>query len=351
MLIKPVGWIAIIMLLMISCIKDPPLNPEADIESFTIDKDLLLADVFIDQVNSKIVLHLTDDAYDSGFAPFITTSAGATVTPASGDSIFFGGDTIHYVTRSQDGRYAKRYTVELASIGNWAFDFEHWEIQPTDKYAYPVEDDGSMVWTTGNPGVALSGVSKDPSSYPTRSTSDHMYGMKAAELVTLKGTALSGLVGIRLFAGSLFTGTFNSLNAFVNPLTATEFGQPFAGRPRRFSGYFKYTAGSIFQDKEGNAVPGMKDSCSIYAVLFKGNTRLDGTNINTSDRIVATARLKTTGDHAQFTRFDIPFEYATTAPLTGKHMMAIVVSSSQYGDTYRGAIGSRLVVDSLRIIY
>lgn len=351
MLIRRTGWTALLAILFSSCIKDPPLNPEADIETFTVNKDLLLADVFIDQVNSKIVLHLTDDAYASGLAPVITTSTGATLQPASGDSIFFNGDTVRYVTRSEDGRYSKRYTVELASIGNWAFDFEDWDIQPTDKYAYPVDSDGGLTWTTGNPGVALSGVSKDPLSYPTRSSTDHMYGAKAAELVTLKGTALSGLVGIRLFAGSLFTGTFNSLNAFVNPLEATEFGQPFAGRPRRFSGYFKYTAGPTFQDKEGNAVPGMKDSCSIYAVLFTGNTRLDGTNINTSDRVVATARLRTTDDHAQFTRFDIPFEYTSTAPLVGKHMMAIVVSSSQYGDTYRGAIGSRLVVDSLKIVY
>ncbi len=334
-----------------SCIKDPPLNPEADIETFTVNQQFLLSDVFIDQVNGRIVLQLTDKAYASGLAPVITTSPGARVLPASGDSIHFNDDTIRYVVTSADGVHTKTYRVELASIGKWKFDFENWAIQDKDKYEYPLEEDGSTLWTSGNPGVALSGVNKDPSAYPTRSTTDFRFGAKAAELVTLKGTALSGLVGIKLFAGSLFTGTFNSTNALIKPLEATQFGQPFVGRPQRFSGYFKYTAGPNFQDKEGVVLPGVHDSCSIYAVLFKGNTRLDATNINTSDRIVAVARLKTTDNHPQFTRFDLPFEYNSSLPLIGKHMLAIVVSSSQYGDSYRGAIGSRVVVDSLNIIY
>ncbi|WP_162915866.1 PCMD domain-containing protein [Paraflavitalea soli] len=334
-----------------SCIKAPPLNPEADIETFTVNKQLLLSDVFIDQVNGRIVLNLTDKAYNSGIAPVITTTTGAAIQPASGDSIHFDDDTVRYVVRSEDGANTKTYKVELASIGAWKFDFEHWAIQDKDKYDYPLEEDGSTLWTSGNPGVALSGVAKDPAAYPTRSTTDKRFGDKAAELVTLKGTALSGLVGIKLFAGSLFTGTFNSTNALVEPLKATQFGQPFVGKPLRFTGYFKYVAGPNFQDKAGNILPGVRDSCSIYAVFFKGNTSLDATNINTSDRIVAVAKLKTTDDHPQFTRFDLPFEYNSSLPLTGKHMLAIVVSSSQYGDNYRGAIGSRLVVDSLNIIH
>ncbi|WP_315820940.1 PCMD domain-containing protein [Paraflavitalea speifideaquila] len=342
---------SLLILACASCIKDPPLNPEADIESFTVDKQLLLSDVFIDQVNGRIVLQLTDKAYADGLAPVITTSIGSRVQPASGESIHFTDDTIRYVVSSEDGAHTKTYRIELASIGKWKFDFEHWGLQDKDKYEYLLEEDGSSPWTSGNPGVALSGVNKDPSAYPTRSTTDHRFGAKAAELETLKGTALSGLAGIKLFAGSLFTGTFNSTNALIKPLEATQFGQPFGGRPQRFTGYFKYTAGPNFQNKEGVILPGIRDSCSIYAVLFKGNTRLDATNINTSDRIVAVARLKTTDDHSQFTRFDLPFEYNSSLPLIGKHMLAIVVSSSQYGDSYQGAIGSRLVVDSLNIIY
>lgn len=337
------------VLLLQSCIKDAPPDPEADIVTFTIDSSLTTGNVFIDQANRKILLYLKTKAYETGLVPVITVSPGATLSPASGDSIHFDKD-IQYTVTSQSKAYQKTYTVQVVSVGNWYFNFENWGQNSTDKYQYPIEPDGSVIWSSGNPGVALSGVNKDPQSYPLRATTDGYQGSMGADLVTLAGTPLSNLVGIKLFAGSLFLGVFNSQNAFTNPLGATQFGQPFKGRPARFTGYYKYTPGPDFQDKNGNIIPGMSDSCNIYAVLFKGQDRLDGTNVLTSNKIIATAILPEGSAKSNFTRFDIPFQYIPNADLSGDLMLTIVASSSKNGDTYRGAINSHLVVDSLRII-
>ncbi len=332
-----------------ACIKDEPPNPEADIETFTLPDSLLTGDIFIDQSNRKILLYLEPEAFESGVAPVITTSKGAGISPASGDSIHFDRENIYTVT-SASGENQKQYTVEVVSIGEWKWGFEHWLIHDQDKYQYVVEEDGKQVWSSGNPGIAISGVSKRPDAYPLRATNDSESGTYAAEMVTLKGTVISGLVGIKLFAGSLFLGNFDISNALLEPLKATQFGQPYTGRATRFTGYYKYTPGATYQDKAGNAVPGVTDSCAIYAVLYTGRTRLDATNIHTSDRIVARAELPDGSGRGNWTRFDIPFTYLPGRSTTRDMMMAIVASSSKDGDQYRGAIGSRLVIDSLTII-
>lgn len=337
----------LIVLLFFACIKDEPLNPEADIESFAIDARYKVSETFIDQANRKIILYITEEGFKKGLAPQITTSKGAAISPASGDSIHFN-KTIQYSVVSQSGEYTKVYDLQIVhTISNYEFNFEKWGLNDKDKYEFPLEDDGTQLWSSGNPGLAIAVSTKDPSSYPTRSTSDSYEGSKAAEMVTLKGTALTEMLGIKLIAGSVFYGNFNSQNAMVDPPLATEFGHPFEGSPLVFSGYYKYAPGPNFQDKSGNIIQGVSDSCSIYAILFKGPERLNGKNILTSDRIVATAILKDKSAKANFTHFEIPFVYKFNADLSGELMLAIVASASYKGDEYSGAIGSRLVIDHL----
>ncbi|ATL48391.1 hypothetical protein COR50_15145 [Chitinophaga caeni] len=343
------GFTCIVTLQLSSCIKDAPLNPEADIESFVVDSSLTTGDVFIDQANSKIMLYLKESAYESGLAPSITVSDGATVSPATGDSIHFN-QPITYTVTSASKTSTKVYKVEVVQTGTWDFDFEYWDKNERDQYEFPVEEDGTVLWSSGNPGVALSGVPKRPDAYPLRQTTDSRFGNTAAELVTLKGTTLSSLFGVKLFAGSLFLGIFDSQNALLEPLKATRFGQPISkGIPEFFTGYYKYTPGENFQDKDGNILPGITDSCALYAVIYSGTERLDATNIHNSPRIIATAYLPDGSRREAYTHFSIPFTYIRQPADGDDFMLTIVASSSRDGDQYRGAIGSRLVVDSLSI--
>ncbi|MBL7933459.1 MAG: PCMD domain-containing protein [Bacteroidia bacterium] len=343
------GLVGLMVLFFFSCIKKEPLCPEADIEVFTFDAKYKVSETFIDQANRKIALYLTDEAFKKGLAPQITTSKGAKLSPASGDSIHFNKN-IKYTVQSESGEYSKTYdVVVIHNISNYEFNFEKWAQNENDKYEFPLEDDGTQLWSSGNPGAAIAGVGKSPSFYPTRSVSDGYGGSKAAEMVTLKGTPITEIIGIKLIAGSIFYGNFNSQNALVDPPSATEFGQPFVGRALVFKGYYKYSPGPAFQDKSGNVIPNVSDSCSIYAVLFRGSNRLNGKNILSSDSIVAKAVLKDRSAKATFTYFEIPFEYTFNANLSGPLMLAIVASSSYKGDEYSGAVGSKLIVDQLTI--
>lgn len=341
------------ILLLDSCIKEAPANPEADIESFDVDPSLLTGQTFIDQANHKILLYLTKYAYENGITPTLSLSKNAKVSPASGEKITFNSNTqITYTVTAEQATNKKTYTVQVVNVGDWTFRFEKWLQNSIDKYEYPVENNLTSIWSSGNPGVALSGVPKEVQAYPTRSTTDGYLGTKGAEMVTIKGTALSGLVGIYLYAGSLFIGNFNTSVVMTAPLEATQFGAPYVGLPDRFTGYYKYAPGAAYQDEHQVIIPDKVDECAVYAVLFEGPERLNGNNINTSDRIIATAKLNDGSAKADFTKFDIPFVYkAGWTPAANQNLMlTIVTSSSKDGDHYKGALGSRLVVDDLSII-
>jgi len=338
-----------LMLFMVSCIGDEPLNPEADVEEFTIDSQLLTSKTVIDQANRKILIYLKPEAYQNGISPILKLSKGATSSPASGSLIKFD-QPVFYTISSESGANQKRYEIEVVEIGTWTFNFETWSANKESGYEFPL-DNNIQIWSSGNPGVALSGVPSQADAYPTRSTTDGLNGSKGAQLTTIPGNQLSEFLGIKLFPGSFFLGDFNSEQALANPLAATEFGQPYFDTPDKFTGYYTYKPGAIFQDQAGNPVSGATDRFSLYAVMFNGPERLNGTNINTSDKIIARAEVPNdVPASAGFKRFEVPFTFIPGRTAGSNVMVAIVASSSFQGDTYRGAIGSRLVVDSLRII-
>ena len=99
------------------------------------------------------------------------------MVPESGSTIKFDGteDITYYVT-SASGRNTKIYTVKVVNVGNWGFDFENWQSNPTDGYEFPIESGNVQIWSSGNPGIALSGIPPRRDAYPTRSTTDGYLG-------------------------------------------------------------------------------------------------------------------------------------------------------------------------------
>lgn len=345
----PSAWFIPFLALLLACIKDPPLNPEADIEAFAIPEHLKTAEVVIDHNSRRILLFLTKEAFETGLAPQIKTSARARITPLSGDSIHFTMP-VNYTVTSEDGHQTRTYDVKVVSVGNWVFNFETWATDSLAHFDYPTDSQNTGTWSTGNMGAAYAGVPLVAQHFPTQRTTSGLNGTLAAMMITKPGTPLSEIMNVHLLAGSLFTGSFNLTQVLLNPLKATEFGIPYVGKPARFTGYYSYVPGPDFQERSGTIVPGHSDSCSIYAVLFAGPERLDGTNIQNSSRIIARAELPDGTARPNFTRFDLPFTFFRMPDPGEKLLLAIVASSSADGDHYRGAIGSTLIVDSLRII-
>ncbi|MDR0429863.1 MAG: PCMD domain-containing protein [Tannerellaceae bacterium] len=351
------------VLFLTGCIQDEPLSPYADIETFFLPENIALSSASFNQGNISIYVKKGADL--SAVVPSIIISEGATISPDPSAPQNFNRD-VKYVVTAADGKHQREYVIQAISVSPYSYDFEYWEaLDPNSAYETPVEYDRqgrrTTPWDSSNRGINLYLQYSDPGKYPIHKTTSATGGKFAAEMETMKGPGnVMGIVNVPVAAGSLFTGVMNPLNALKDPLLATQFGQPAHDAPLRLTGKYKYKAGSgDYTDPKGNVLPGVKDSCAIYAVFFRidsASMMLDGTNILTHPNIVSLAimppEMRAGSPGNDFVSFDIPFVGKTNHVVDfekNQYKLAIIFSSSFYGDRYEGAVGSRLVVDEVEI--
>lgn len=366
---------------LFSCIGEEPLNPEArillDNEGYakvTISDDLALSKALPN--GDKIFISVPKGADITHVAPVIEIPEGATITPALGVPQNFTSPVAYTVT-SQDGKHKRTYHITLDPFLMKKSTFDLWRKLDSNKsYETPVDLNklGTEIalWASSNKGVAIYQPFPIAEQYPVHALFNSTTTENMAVMETKEGPGnILGIQYIPIVAGSLFTGTLNIMNAISNPLTATQFGMPYAEKPISFRGFYKYTAGLgnyIALDptnrRQSIVIPNKKDQCSLYAILYKVDrtvsvtgkvteTVLDGTNILTHRNIVARAVLEdcnsTPGEG--MVKFDIPFVYEQEVDfVNNKYKLAIIFSSSSRGDMYEGVIGSKLIVNDVEIV-
>lgn len=258
----------------------------------------------------------------------------------------------------------KEYTF-LCSVLNFSTDFEAWEQKNiTDeenmKYYEPIGG-----WATSNAGVeqlktygALAGYSKDKPYAVVEVTGNTG---KAAELITIyaKPNSLMASLIPTITSGSLFNGLF--WTDMSQTLKSTRFGQPCLQEPKAFTGSYTYTPGETYYNCSDPTKPGIStpdntktDKPAMNAVLYEVEDyteTLDGTNLLTSDKIVAIASVSDAGKQTSWTGFNVPFIYKDGKmwDASKKYKLAIVCSSSVDGDKFCGAAGSKLCLDDLKV--
>lgn len=362
-------------------------SSEAKILSFVFDKEvaavdsLVVGDVVINEESKTITFMVADTAkaeYLTALVPTIEVSEKATVTPASGVAQdFSNGKTVTYTVTAAGGNVAE---YKASIVGKTAFyDFEDWKTVEVKS-----EFDGSVQWTYQLPVAgAWSGADAAlqliPVMVPTfdatqRSllpTDEAYSGSKAAKVVTLDTEGAPSIIpGVlpsvpKVTSGSLFLGDFE-----VDPqktLRSTRFGVPYSAKPIVVRGYYKYIPGEVYYrcddpEKSNEAVKdaSLKDECAISAVLYEVSSyettedhdkdeRLDGTNIYTSDKIVAMDVLES-GATDGYVSFELNLEYKQEFDATKLYRFAIICSSSKNGTTFSGAPGSTLYVDDIEVI-
>lgn len=345
---------------------------EAAILSFTFDTANEANACVIEQPvindDKTITFRVNADAVEAdpdmlkGLIPTITVSEGATLSPAGGVATDFSSN-VTYTVLSEDGKTTATYTVNApyqSTVTKYSFD--EWTTETPNvylPYVVPVSP-----WATPNEGATmLNGSSTaNPVGYPVE-MEENGYSGKAAKLVTKDATSSFAAKIAPITAGSLFTGEFdyNMMTALTAPLSMTKFGIIWPEKPLTFKGVYKYTPGSPFIQKDETNEDGfitaddIIDECSIQAVLYEVSSdteTLDGTNINTSDKIVAVAALQDGSAKADWTTFEIPFTWkeGKTYDGTKTYKLAIVCSSSKAGDQFKGAANSTLWVDELEVI-
>lgn len=346
----------LIGLLLSSCIREEALNAEADITDVKLEGINLVRKPII--TNNEVVFHVNGWENLTKVAPQFSLTEGAKIEPESGKELDFTQAQTYTVT-SQDGLWRKTYKVSFKS-NDVATDyhFETLKEDATSKYHTFIDktDEGNLTeWGSGNSGVSFLMGNSKATEYPT-SQSEDGYAGKCLKLTTVSTGFLGSMFGAPIAAGNLFIGDFSI--DMSNAAKSTHFGRPFKKLPKMLSGYYKYKAGPKFQDKNKKEIKDGKDSLAIYAILFEtgdGVEYLDGTNSLTSDHIVLLAQLKGAKEADEWTHFEIPFEAVAGRVIdseklkNGQYSLSIIMSSSKEGAIFKGAIGSTLYVDELKL--
>lgn len=360
------------------------LSSEALITEFNFN-DEEIYDVVIYQENKLIVFYSPEGKENLKMTPTITVSAGATISPASGTEQNFANDVIYTVT-SEDGINSVKYSVKRGNINR--LDFEDWvtinsNTSGSDEHFQLPQG----TWGSTNDGImsandmlgsALEGLGLSRFEYPVQPSGDAFEGEKSVLIKTIDmlilapqpdgsvmdfNAALGGLIPYNT-AGSLFLGEFHT--DMNDMLASTKFGVPYAEKPVKFVGNYKYSPGEFY--REGRDTVEKSDEFAIYALLYEavdeaGNevTLIGGSidpeknekfNIDHSPYVVLRADLPYDGPKTEWTSFEIPF-----VEMNGKaynpnktYKLTIVCTSSKDGAHYNGAPGSTLFIDDLGIL-
>ncbi|MCC8035184.1 MAG: PCMD domain-containing protein [Rikenellaceae bacterium] len=339
-----------------------------EILEIAFDPDKISKDPEIDGNQITVVVSgLATDSDISALAPTVLEiSEGATVNyPAGTAPGFVDGIPVEYIVTAENGEMNSYWITVKRNIVY--YEFEDW--YQSGNYSMERQ------WWNANQGVntAISMGAGIP--YPTTYTTDAYSGEYAAELSTYKtaegaSSLIPGLVAGNMYLGGFYLG----ISGIANPLVGTKFGIPWYDKPLKVVGKFKYIPGDpadFYNNK--TADPGNYDSFAMTAMLYEvdsyGNynaetqqyqsnsygTTLTGddmANIENNARIVALKQWFSTDTYSDFTDFELELDYtyAKQYDPTKMYKFCMIFSSSKDGATYKGAAGSVLIVDEIRVI-
>lgn len=357
-----------------SCIQDEALNSEAAIDGCTGSENVIMTEISIDTQNRKGTIEVyvpknVDLREETKKLKFVQP-AGCTVTPEKKMDEITDFTFQTYIVTSEDKKWSVPYTVEFIQKDlPTTFHFQEIKLSTNKEYHLffegTKEDAEYLKWSSGNPGYQLTGVTQIPSEYPTTQDGNGINQSKCLKLETKSTGSFGAMPGINMHiaAGNLFIGTFDLSKALKDAPRATKFGFPFYHTPTAMKGWYKFKAGSVFTDK-GKPVEGKKDECDIYAILYEtvGNAdMIDGTHDfkdSGNCMLVSMARISAEQQEtSEWKEFTLPFEPIAgrtvdqTKLTAGRYKLAIVLSSSREGATFKGSVGSTLHIDELEIEY
>lgn len=345
-------WILIIpFLYLIGCSSDEE-SSNKDIIRFDItglsDTDLTVKNTELNTEKKLIYIFIDHDLSGVNFPLSVATdiqlSAGATIPSVTNGKITFTypDEVKNIQVVAEDGTFQDWY-IFLVHHQLQNSDFETW-YDNKGMNGFNYQEIGSSyeesIWATANLGTSIYGK----------------YGTQP--LVNEEGNFVKIMTDsterLPLTAATLFTGKFNLAGATSNPTDpreATIFGTPFTFRPTAMQFKFKYQAGEkyiqatlndpsdIFGGFSVSEIEG-EDQCSIYAILEK----------RSANETIEIARAELFSETTQdvFTQTTIPFNYTSDEEPTH---ITVVFASSKGGDLWKGAVGSTLIVENLKLIY
>ncbi len=344
--------ILLLVVLVFACKEeDNVLSDKAEIEDFKVETsgNFTPDKIYLNTEEGKIKAYTNKDFEDSdfpvSFSPQISVSQGATVTPASGTQVNFSQpeDFVKYVVVSEDGNIVSEYIFTIGDRQIPNAGFENWFME-TGMNGKPFQQPGaygeSTVWATANMGTSIYSI------YGTSPVPEGDNTVVKIETVTT--------VALPLVAGALYVGEFDLDGAVedpTNPVAAAKLGMPFYSRPKSVKFKYAFKAGEqmiqAVLKEPGNLFGGFdvfdvegKDKFGIEIVLEKR----EGESITT----IAKTNFQSDEDIETLTEIELPVNYLTNDEPTHFY---ISFSPSFDGGTFKGAIGSTLILDDVKLIY
>lgn len=355
-----------------SCIQDEALNSEASIDACSGSGNVIMTEITINTEKRSGVIDVyvpkNVDLKEETKKLKFTLPIGATITPQKPIDEIVDFTSLIYIVTSEDQKWSVPYTVEFIQKElPTTFHFE--DAKLSDKKEYYIFYEGNKTqeaylrWASGNPGFQLTGVTQNPDEYPTTQSIDRLNNEKYLKLETKSTGSFGAMVNMHIAAGNLFVGTFDLSNALKDAPKATKFGFPFYHTPTVLKGSYKFKSGNVFTEK-GIPVEGKKDLCDIYAILYEttvNSDMIDGTHDfkdSGNCKLVSIARISASNQETDtWKAFNLAFEPVSGRTVNtdklkaGRYKLAIVLSSSREGATFKGSVGSTLCVDELEIEY
>jgi len=330
---------------------DGTVSDLAELLEFSVQTNAGFSPVktYIDSENGEVVVFNTTDFSTINFpltlVPEIGVSAGAKVAPASGASVTFDDpeDFVLYTITSEDGAKSANFmfTIRDKQLPNSGF--ENWFTE-TGMNSQPFPEPGkykqTTAWATANMGTSIYSI------YGTSKVEDGNNTLVKIETVTT--------VALPLVAGALYVGEFDLDGAIsdpTNPVAAAKLGIPFIGKPTAVQFKYSYKSGdqlvqAVLKDP-GNLFGGFdvsnlggKDKFGIKIVLEK--------RVGDEVTEVAKKEFQSDVDVAELTNLKLDLEFSTNDEPT--HMY-ISFSPSFDGGTFKGAVGSTLIIDDVELLY
>jgi hypothetical protein len=340
-----------LLVVVLACQKEDSISELNELLDFNVEAidGFIPVHTHIDSASAQVhvfcstLLNMAD--FPIVLTPELTVSTGATVNPSSGTAVTFDDpeDFVKYTITSQDGQNSKEYIFTIRDMQIPNADFENWfnEIgMNSQPFPQPGKYGESTVWATTNMGTSI---------YSIYGTSPMQDGDNT--LIKIETVAT---VALPIVAGALYLGEFDLDGAIAdptNPVAAAKLGIPFYGRPSALHFKYSFQAGdqmiqAVLKDP-GNLFGGFdifeldgSDKFGIEVVLEK---RV-GDEITT----VAKANFESDQNTIDLTEYTLPLQYLSEEEPTHFY---VSFSPSFDGGTFKGAIGSTLIIDDLQLMY
>jgi len=343
--------LALFLISFLSCEDDDPISDAYELLGFEVEAtgefDPYIT--YIDTASNQVLVfssaNLDLNSFPLSLNPIVTVSPGASVSPSSGSVVVFDDpeDFVKFTITAQDGIGSEEYifTIRDNQIPNAGF--ENW-FEETGMNSQPFLQPGkyleSSVWATTNMGTSIYSI------YGTTPLQDGNNKMAKIETVET--------VAIPLVAGAMYLGKFD-LDAAIadpgNPVAAAKLGIPFFAKPTTIQLHYSFESGdqliqAVLKDP-GNLFGGFDiynlegtDKFGIKATLEK----------RTGDMvtIIAQAEFESDQETDAMTELNMELQYLSDDDPTHFH---ISFSPSVDGGTFKGASGSSLIIDELKMIY